>query len=56
MVIITEEIKEYLKQDVDDSTLMKIAIDNGMISLSIQMIHLLEEGRTSFNEAIRIGL
>ena len=56
LFIITEEIKECLKQDVDDSTLMKIAIDNGMISLSIQMIHLLEEGRTSFNEAIRIGL
>ena len=56
LFIITEEIKEYLKQDVDDSTLMKIAIDNGMISLSIQIVHLLEEGKTSFNEAIRIGL
>ncbi len=56
LFVITEEIKEYLKYDVDDSTLMKKAIDNGMISLSIQIIHLLEEGKTSFHEAIRIGL
>ena len=56
LFVINEEIKEYLKGEVDDSTLLKKAIGNGMITLSSQIISLLESGKTSFDEAIRIGV
>ena len=56
LFVISDEIKEYLKTDVDDSTLMKKAIDNGMISLDKQLKLMLENGDTSVDEAIRIGI
>ncbi|NQY22198.1 MAG: type II/IV secretion system protein [Campylobacteraceae bacterium] len=56
LFIISDEIKEYLKNDVDDNSLMKYAIDNGMITLNEQMTQLLESGITSFDEALRIGI
>ena len=56
LFIISDEIKEYLKNDVDDNSLMKYAIDNGMITLNEQMTQLLESGTTSFDEALRIGI
>lgn len=54
--IIDDEIKEYLKSDVDDTTLMNMALKNGMISLDKQLKMMLEHGDTSVDEAIRIGL
>ena len=56
LFIINDEIKEYLKNDVDDHTLMKMAINNGMISLDKQLKQMLENGDTSFAEAVRIGI
>lgn len=56
LFVISDEIKEYLKTDVDDTTLMKKAIDNGMISLDKQLKLMLEHGDTSVDEAIRIGI
>lgn len=56
LFIISDEIKEYLKGDVDDHTLMKMAINNGMISLDKQLKLMLENGDTSFSEAVRIGI
>lgn len=56
LFIINEEIKEYLKTNVDDNTLMKLAIKNGMISLDKQLKIMLETGETSISEAIRIGI
>jgi len=56
LFVIDEEIKEYLKADVDDSTLMKLAVKNGMISLDEQLKMMLEYGDTSVDEAIRIGI
>ena len=56
LFIISDEIKEYLKSDVDDHTLMKMAINNGMISLDKQLKQMLENGDTSFAEAVRIGI
>lgn len=56
LFIIDEEIKEYLKEDVDDSTLMKLAVKNGMVSLDKQLKLMLEDGETSVSEAIRIGI
>lgn len=56
LFIINDEIKEYLKSDVDDNILMKIAIKNGMISLDKQLKSMLEYGETSVDEVIRIGI
>jgi general secretion pathway protein E len=56
LFIINDEIKEYLKGDVDDNTLMKLAIKNGMISLDKQLKMMLENGDTSVSEVIRIGI
>ena len=56
LFVINEDIQEYLKGDVDDNTLMKKAIDNGMISLDQQLKLMLQNGDTSVDEAIRIGI
>ena len=54
--MISDEIKEYLKGDVDDHTLMKMAIANGMISLDKQLKLMLENGETSVSEVVRMGI
>jgi general secretion pathway protein E len=56
LFIIDDEIKEYLKSDVDDNTLMKLAVKNGMISLDKQLKMMLEQGDTSVAEVIRMGI
>jgi len=56
LFIINDEIKEYLKTDVDDNTLMKMAIKSGMISLDKQLSKMLENGDTSVAEVIRMGI
>ena len=54
--IIDDEIKEYLKTNVDDNTLMKLAIKNGMVSMDSELKKMLENGETSISEVIRIGI
>ena len=56
LFVLTEEIKEYLKGDVDDNTLMKLAIKNKMIPIFEQIKQMVKEGKTSVDEAIRIGI
>lgn len=56
LFVIDDEIREYLKEDVDDNTLMKIAIKNGMIPLDMQLKNMLESGETSVAEYLRIGI
>ncbi|MDD2888434.1 MAG: GspE/PulE family protein [Aliarcobacter sp.] len=56
LFIINDEIKEYLKGDVDDNTLMKMALKSGMISLDNQLKMMLENGDTSVSEVVRIGI
>jgi len=56
LFVINDEIKEYLRGDVDDNTLMKKAVENGMISLDKQLKLMLQNGDTSVDEAIRIGI
>jgi general secretion pathway protein E len=56
LFIIEDEIKEYLKGDVDDHTLMRIATKNGMISLDKQLKMMLENGETSVSEVVRMGI
>ncbi|RXK12176.1 general secretion pathway protein GspE [Halarcobacter mediterraneus] len=56
LFVIDEEIKEYLKGDVDDNTLMKLATKNGMKPIFEQIKQMVKEGKTSVDEAIRIGI
>lgn len=56
LFVINDEVKEYLKTDVDDNTLMNLALKGGMISLDKQLKMMLEHGDTSADEAIRIGI
>jgi len=56
LFILNEEVREYLKNDVDDNTLMKLALKNDMISLDKQLKLMLENGDTSVAEAVRIGI
>lgn len=56
LFVISDEIKEYLKGDVDDSTLLKLATNNGMIPIQDQLRVMLINGETSVDEAIRIGI
>jgi len=56
LFIINDEIKEYLKGEVDDNTLLKLAIENKMIPLQEQLRLMLINGDTSVDEAVRIGI
>ncbi|RXJ86841.1 GspE/PulE family protein [Arcobacter sp. CECT 8985] len=53
---LNDDIKEYLKSDVDDNILMQKAIENNMIPLDKQLKDMITEGKTSVAEAIRIGI
>lgn len=56
LFVVTDTIKEYLKEEVDDNTLLELAFKDGMIDLNSQLLELLENGETSFDEALRIGI
>ena len=56
LFILTDEIKEYLKSDVDDNTLMSLALKNGMIPLNKQLKLMVENADTSIDEVMRIGI
>jgi general secretion pathway protein E len=56
LFIMTPDIITLLKKDVDDNELEEVAIKNGMITLKQQLINLIIDGKTSLDEAIRIGL
>ena len=56
LFLINKEVQFALKGEVTDNQLEDIAINNGMITLQAQLREMIKEGRTSFDEAIRIGL
>ena len=56
LFIINDEIKECLKTNIDDTKLMNLALEHGMISLNKQLKLMIEQGDTSISEAIRIGI
>lgn len=53
---INKEVKEYLKNEVDDIALLELAQKNGMITLTDQIRQMLILGTTSLNEALRVGV
>jgi general secretion pathway protein E len=56
LFVLSDEIKEYLKGEVDDDTLMRLAVENKMIPLHTQLKSMLINGDTSVDEAVRIGI
>ncbi len=56
LFVINDSIKEYLKGNVDDNTLMQLALKNTMIPLHEQLKLMLINGDTSVDEAVRIGI
>ncbi len=56
LFLLDKKIKLLLKDNIDDAKLEKHALKHGMISLKQQLQQLLIDGKTSLDEAIRIGL
>jgi general secretion pathway protein E len=56
LFVMNKDIVHALKDDIDDSKLEELAIKNNMIPLKEQLKMLICEGKTSLDEAIRIGL
>jgi general secretion pathway protein E len=56
LFIINDDVKNALKEKVDTNKLNKIAIKNGMISISEQLKQMCEKGQTSIKEALRVGI
>jgi type IV pilus assembly protein PilB len=53
---ITDELKQIIKEGGDENIIQKIAIENGMITLSNNAMSLLSNGLTSANELRKQGL
>ena len=56
LFVVDDSVTHALKDDIDDTTLERLAIDNGMVSIKQQLKNMVESGTTSLDEAIRIGL
>lgn len=56
LFVIDEEVKSYIKNDIEDHKLQQIAIKNQMIPIKEQVKKLLINGETTLDEAIRVGL
>ena len=56
LFVVNHNVKQALHQEVDDEQLMQLAISNGMIPLNTQIVDMVIEGKTSLEEAIRIGI
>jgi len=56
LFLLNDEVKEALRGEVDDNTLMKLALKNKMISLDKQLKNMLENGQISIDEVLRIGI
>jgi general secretion pathway protein E len=56
LFVLTDDVKSALKDNVDDNMLFDIAKKNGMVSIKEQLQLMCENGDTSLEEAVRIGL
>ena len=56
LFILDNSVRALLKDNLDDDMLFNIAQSNGMIPIKQQLKLMVEEGFTSLDEAIRIGL
>ena len=56
LFVLDDKVKDALTKDVNDTILLDIAKSNGMISIKEQLKLLVSDGKTSLEEAIRIGI
>ena len=56
LFVLTDDVRDALKNDIDDTIIFELAIKNGMISIKEQLKIMCENGDTSLEEAVRIGL
>ena len=56
LFIMDEDVKQYIKGDIEDHALQDLAVKNGMMPIKDQIKELLIEGETTLEEAIRVGL
>ncbi len=56
LLVVDDFVKNLLKETTDEHQLKEKLVKNGLITLNMQLKKLLLEGKTSLNEAIRIGL
>jgi general secretion pathway protein E len=51
-----DKVRELLKSTTDEHTIKTTLQDDGFVTISQQLRELLLDGKTSLDEAIRIGL
>jgi len=56
LFVLSDKIKASIKDNVDDDKLLKLALADGMTPLNEQLKALVQDGKTSFEEALRIGI
>ena len=56
LFVLEDNIIDALKNSIDDLTLFELAKSNGMSSIKEQLSIMIENGETSLEEAIRIGI
>ena len=56
LFIMKENVQTALKNNVDDTILNELAVQNGMNSIKNQLITMVLNGSTTLSEAIRVGL
>ncbi len=56
LFVLSDKIKASIKDNVDDDKLLKLALADGMTPLTEQLKALVQDGKTSFEEALRIGI
>ncbi len=56
LFIMDDEVKKFIKQDQDESKLREFMRKRGMVTIQDRLSFLIDEGITSFGEALRIGI
>ncbi|RLA73781.1 MAG: type II/IV secretion system protein [Epsilonproteobacteria bacterium] len=56
LFVVDEEVKKFIKKDQEESELRNFMRKKGMITIQDRLVDLINEGTTSFTEALRIGI
>jgi general secretion pathway protein E len=56
LLIMNDNVKDILKSTTDEHTIKTQLQKDGLITISMQLLDMLKQGKTSLDEAIRIGL
>jgi len=56
LLIMNDKVKDILKSTTDEHTIKTQLQKDGLVTISMQLLDMLKKGKTSLDEAIRIGL